>query len=111
MQYKDTLKLYDELLAGGATESSARANATQLGAFGEFLDDFKSSNDKSFREIESTLTGIKKAFAIMVKGFFAMIIFCGLQISFSIPQCLFTILNRSISKGSIRTISPLAQAR
>ncbi len=54
MQYKDTLKLYDELLAGGATESSARANATQLGAFGEFLDDFKSSNDKSFREIEST---------------------------------------------------------
>ncbi|HYT43783.1 MAG TPA: hypothetical protein VEP90_15700 [Methylomirabilota bacterium] len=60
MQYKDTLKLYDELLAGGATESSARANATQLGAFGEFLDDFKSSNDKSFREIESTLTGIKK---------------------------------------------------
>ncbi len=60
MKYKDTLRLFDELVAGGATESSARANATQLGSFGEFLDDFKSSNEKSFREIDNTLLSIKK---------------------------------------------------
>lgn len=31
MSYKDTLKLYDELIAGGCSETEARAQAQQLG--------------------------------------------------------------------------------
>ncbi len=37
MQYKDTLELYDELIAGGASESAARIQAKQLGDVGNAL--------------------------------------------------------------------------
>ncbi len=36
MSYKDTLELFDELVAGGASE--ARAQAKQLGGIGDILE-------------------------------------------------------------------------
>mgnify|MGYP001565882103 CR=1 FL=1 len=39
--YKDTLKLYDELISGGCSEDQARVHAEQLGLLGEFLNDIK----------------------------------------------------------------------
>ena len=38
MSHKDTLKLYDDLLAGGCTEAQARVQAEQLGSMGSFLE-------------------------------------------------------------------------
>lgn len=37
MAYKDTLELYEELIAGGASESQARIQAKQLGAISHIL--------------------------------------------------------------------------
>lgn len=43
MSYKDTLALYDELIAGGCSEAQARAQSKQLGGlsdhFGTAIDD------------------------------------------------------------------------
>lgn len=38
MSYKDTLELYDELIAGGCSEAQARVQAKQLGSVGNILD-------------------------------------------------------------------------
>jgi hypothetical protein len=37
MQYKDTLELFDELVAAGTPEPQARAQARQLGAIGDLF--------------------------------------------------------------------------
>ena len=47
---KDTLSLYDELLAGGCTESQARAQAKQLGEIGD-------SVTLAIKEWSNVLTG------------------------------------------------------
>lgn len=53
MQYKDTLTLFDELVAAGTPEAQARAQAQQLGAIG---DNFSNSIAK----IETVLGKLEK---------------------------------------------------
>ena len=66
MKYKDTLELYDELIAGGCTESQARVQAKQLGATGNILD-----------EIKNELYWMRLIGAAMTIAFFSNILIIG----------------------------------
>ena len=60
MRYKDTLSLYDELVAGGCTEAQARVQASQLGGVGEFLDEFKQDFNMQMIGLKEEMGDIKK---------------------------------------------------
>jgi hypothetical protein len=51
MSYKDTLELYDELMAGGCTETQARVQAKQLGSIGTVLDSMNTKLDKIDKDL------------------------------------------------------------
>ena len=51
MSYKDTLALYDDLVAGGCTEAQARVQAKQLGGVAEAI----SEHNDVMRKIEKDL--------------------------------------------------------
>lgn len=60
MSYKDTLKLYDELIAGGCTEAQARVQAEQLGSVGTVLDQFKSDIKDFKTDMDNRFNGLEK---------------------------------------------------
>lgn len=51
MAYKDTLELFDELVAAGTPESQARAQARQLGEAGNVLDTMNAKLDKIDKDL------------------------------------------------------------
>ena len=65
--YKDTLELYDELIAGGCTEKQARVQARQLGSVGTILDSMNSKLDK----IDKDLIWMRVIGGVMSATFFA----------------------------------------
>jgi hypothetical protein len=77
---KGTLQMYDELLAGGCTESQARVQANQLG---EALDTFsKAINDfnKELTEIKGELKWMRIIGSAMVVAFLANLLFIGIKL-------------------------------
>ena len=60
METKDTLELYDNLIAGGCSESQARVQATQLGAMGTALSNSIDSVFGQLRRIDSKLDKMDK---------------------------------------------------
>lgn len=60
MDHKDTLALYDALLAGGCTEPQARVQAAQLGAMGDSLSRSIDNVDNRLRQIDKRLISIDK---------------------------------------------------
>ena len=74
MIYKDTLKLYDELLAGGCTEVQARTQANQLGGMGEFLDDVRKDFDEQMGGLKKDLQWMRLIGAAMIVTFLGNIV-------------------------------------
>lgn len=71
MSYKDTLELYDELIAGGCTEAQARAQAKQLGAVGTELGAIRTVLD----DIRKDLFWMRIIGGVMCVAFFSNCIF------------------------------------
>ena len=69
MAYKDTLELFDELVATGVSESQARIQAQQLGAMGNYIGDVISNMNTRLDKIDKDLVWMR-----VIGG--AMIIAC-----------------------------------
>ena len=69
MSYKDTLKLYDELIAGGCTEPQARVQAEQLGAVGNVLDELKQEMRLGFQKLDKDIYWMRLIGAAMIVTF------------------------------------------
>ncbi len=71
MSYKDTLKLFDELVASGVPESQARIQAQQLGGMSDYLGEMTSKFDKRLDKIDTDLMWMRVIGAAMIVAFFS----------------------------------------
>lgn len=69
MSYKDTLELYDELIAGGCTDAQARVQAKQLGALGNYVGDVIGSINNRLDKIDKDLVWMRVIGAAMTFAF------------------------------------------
>lgn len=60
MTYKDTLTIYEELVATGISDSEAKVQAHQFGSINVFILDVKQDLEKSLSEIRDELKSMKK---------------------------------------------------
>ncbi len=86
MQYKDTLQLFDELVATGVPDAQARIQAQQLGSMGNYIGDVISSVNEKLDKLEIDLSEIRKDLswmriigAAMTVAFFSNILLVGLK--------------------------------
>jgi hypothetical protein len=73
-EIKDTLKLYDELIAGGCTESQARVQATQMGYVSYTITSALSNIEKDLKAIEKDLIWMKIIGGAMSVTFFGNLV-------------------------------------
>lgn len=67
MGYKDTLTLYEELIATGVSETSAKIQAHQLGAVTDCLDVISNT----LKEIQKDMSWMRLIGAAMTVAFFS----------------------------------------
>ncbi|MGC1176698.1 MAG: hypothetical protein WA843_01390 [Candidatus Saccharimonadales bacterium] len=75
MSYKDTLTLYDELIAKGTSEAQARAQAEQLGQLGTYVGNMVNDVKMELIEIKKDLRWMYILGAAMTVAFFSNILF------------------------------------
>jgi len=69
MSYKDTLELFDELVAMGTPEHQARAQAKQLGAVTDFLVTMKNEVNNKLDKIDRDLIWMRVIGGAMTLAF------------------------------------------
>ena len=69
MAYKDTLQLYDELVATGTSEANARIQAKQLGAMGDYIGDAILGLNSKLDKIDKDLIWMRVIGGAMIIAF------------------------------------------
>ena len=67
MEYKDTLTLYEELVASGVSEDSAKIQAHQLGGVTDCMGEFSNT----LKEIQKDMSWMRIIGAAMAVAFFS----------------------------------------
>lgn len=69
MSYKDTLTLYEELVASGVPDEQAKVQAHQLGGIGTYVGDAINEVNRKLEKIDKDLIWMRVIGAAMIVAF------------------------------------------